>query len=222
MRCTTGIAHCGRYYRNSSLTLGHSETRHGAPSVHTWRVSYTITTKSMNEYDKQAQDFLTKTETTISIVEAVPQDAPAWAKGEKHGIKYSVTLKNARHDYTFPFWDSIHNAERIEWALYEPTAGPRYHEAVKDADMVHVPHVYSAYGKTMREKVAQAYRPSAYDVLACLSPFYGDTFEDFCATYGYDEDSRTAERTYHEVIEQDRQLRKLFTAEEMDLLAEIA
>ena len=42
-------------------------------------------------------------------------------------------------------------------------------------------------------------KPTAYDILACIS---GDItcpydFGEFCLEYGYDEDSRTAERTFN-------------------------
>jgi len=39
--------------------------------------------------------------------------------------------------------------------------------------------------------------PTAYDVLACLDTYSdGFTFEDFCHSYGYDTDSRKAEKTF--------------------------
>lgn len=67
------------------------------------------------DYKKQGEDFLKDTETTLEVVEAVPQRMPLWCKeGEKHGIQYSVTLKNARYSYTFDFWDSIANKEKRE------------------------------------------------------------------------------------------------------------
>lgn len=40
--------------------------------------------------------------------------------------------------------------------------------------------------------------------------------------YGYDIDSRTAEKTYKAVIEQDRQLRRLYDREELEQLEAIA
>lgn len=63
--------------------------------------------------------------------------------------------------------------------------------------------------------------PSVYDVLACLTKCDPGTFEDFCADYGYDEDSRTAERIYFAVQKEYAQLARLFTAEQMEELAEI-
>lgn len=45
-------------------------------------------------------------------------------------------------------------------------------------------------------------RCTPYDVLACLTKGDVGSFEDFCADYGYDEDSRTAERTYEAVCKE--------------------
>ena len=38
--------------------------------------------------------------------------------------------------------------------------------------------------------------PHMYDVLSCITKYDPYSFEDFCANYGYDEDSRSAYKTY--------------------------
>ena len=63
--------------------------------------------------------------------------------------------------------------------------------------------------------------PSEYDVLACLEKYDVGTFEDFCSEFGYDEDSRTAERIYIAVIKEYKDLTRIFTAEQMEELSEI-
>lgn len=51
--------------------------------------------------------------------------------------------------------------------------------------------------------------PGAVDVLSCLiSDVTEEDFEDWCATYGYDTDSRKAERTYREIGRQTFRLRE--------------
>ena len=67
-----------------------------------------------------------------------------------------------------------------------------------------------------------AENPNAYDVLSCLDVLYSDTFEDFCADFGYDVDSIKAEKTYRAMQEQDRALRRLFTTEHLEKLQEIS
>lgn len=38
--------------------------------------------------------------------------------------------------------------------------------------------------------------PNAYDILSCITKYDPCTFEDFCADFGYDSDSRKAEKIY--------------------------
>ena len=63
--------------------------------------------------------------------------------------------------------------------------------------------------------------PTPYDVLACLQKYDVGTFEDFCSDYGYDEDSRTAEKTYKAVVKEYEAMSRLFTDEELDVLQSI-
>lgn len=56
--------------------------------------------------------------------------------------------------------------------------------------------------------------PSVEDVLDCLASDSAgfennDSFEDWCGEYGYDTDSRRAERTYKAIERQSEKLRKL-------------
>lgn len=63
--------------------------------------------------------------------------------------------------------------------------------------------------------------PNAYDVLVCLTKYDPGTFENFCADYGYDEDSRKAYSTYEGVVEEWNEVSALFTPEQLEILSEI-
>lgn len=63
--------------------------------------------------------------------------------------------------------------------------------------------------------------PTAYDVLACLTKYEPGTFENFCEDFGYDTDSRKAEKIYKAVCKEFENVSKLFTPEEIEQLAEI-
>lgn len=52
--------------------------------------------------------------------------------------------------------------------------------------------------------------PTAYDILACLTKGDPGTFEDFCWGYGYDTDSRKAERIYKAVCKEWRNVERVF------------
>lgn len=64
--------------------------------------------------------------------------------------------------------------------------------------------------------------PSMYDVLACMTKYDPGTFENFCGDFGYDEDSRTAERTYKAVCKEYKAMSRLFSEEILEELQEIS
>jgi len=182
----------------------------------------------MNEYEKQAEDFLKETKTTLSITLADPQKKPIWAKdGEKHGLNYTCTLKNEQGTYTFDFWNSIKNREIIEAignlkrSIFRDNEHFRAERILEKAGFKTIEINGLSYGKETREQAIKKLEPKAYEILACLSPLYEDTLEDFCSSFGYDNDSITALKTFEACKEQDRNLRKLFTREELERLTEI-
>lgn len=64
-------------------------------------------------------------------------------------------------------------------------------------------------------------KPTQYDILACLSVFEG-SIDDFVSTFGFD-NSKVSEvlDTYNAVVDQSLQLKHLFTAKQLEQLAEI-
>lgn len=63
--------------------------------------------------------------------------------------------------------------------------------------------------------------PILYDVLVCLTKYDPCTFENFCSDYGYDSDSRKAEKTYKAVVKEWQNICRLFTLSEIEQLQEI-
>ena len=79
-----------------------------------------------------------------------------------------------------------------------------------------------SYTFTFGQSIANCgQEPTSYDVLAGLTSYDIGTFEDFCGEFGYDIDSRTAEKTYKAVYKEYKNLCRIFTPEELRLLAEI-
>ncbi|MBK5202134.1 MAG: hypothetical protein JJE45_00230 [Prolixibacteraceae bacterium] len=56
-----------------------------------------------------------------------------------------------------------------------------------------------------------AEEPTLYDVLTCLQKYDVGDFENFCSDFGYDTDSRTAERTYKAVCKEFAAVERLFS-----------
>ena len=63
--------------------------------------------------------------------------------------------------------------------------------------------------------------PSAYDIISCLQKYDCGTFEDFCAEFGYNEDSRKDEQIYNACKKEFENLQRLFSDEEIEQLQEI-
>lgn len=152
----------------------------------------------MDEYIKQATNFLQKTYSKMKIEYVGLAVNKEWKEKEKRCL-YEITLTSPRGSMTFDFWDSIRNT-RIRTMPFD------------------------AYNVQANKELAakkKAAVPSVYDVLACLQKCDPGTFENFCSDYGYDEDSRTAMRVYLAVQNEYTQLTRLFTPEQMEELAEI-
>lgn len=152
----------------------------------------------MDEYIKQATDFLQKTYSKMKIEYVGLAVNKEWKEKEKRCL-YEITLTSPRGSMIFDFWDSIRNT-RIRTMPFD------------------------AYNVQANKELAakkKAAVPSVYDVLACLQKCDPGTFENFCSDYGYDEDSRTAIRVYLAVQNEYTQLTRLFTPEQMEELAEI-
>jgi len=167
----------------------------------------------MSEFQKQAERFLSDNGLKFRAT-AYPEDmqtAPKWAKDDKgintrvgrlsHGIRYRITISRngSPGRLTFDFWGSISDREAIELARLPEFQDRKARKAALDA------------------------RPTAYDVLACISSVATcpDTFRDFCADYGYDNDSLTALRTFKRCRAFAKRMRAFFTDQELEQLAEI-
>lgn len=66
-------------------------------------------------------------------------------------------------------------------------------------------------------------RPTAYDILACISSDVNcpETFKDFCGDYGCEEDSIQALQTFRRCSRFAKRLREFFTKQEQEELSEI-
>jgi len=61
--------------------------------------------------------------------------------------------------------------------------------------------------------------PTIYDVLSCLQKYPVGDFEEFCDDFGYDQDSREAERIHKGVLKEYEGISNLFSEEELEVLS---
>lgn len=64
------------------------------------------------------------------------------------------------------------------------------------------------FGQSIKEGSSE---PTLYDVLTCLQKYEVGTFENFCGDFGYDEDSRKAEKVYKAVYKEYDNVNRLFS-----------
>jgi len=86
----------------------------------------------MSEYDEQAEDFLSKTGSTIEIKNA-EFEFPLWDIENKHA-SYEVTLIKGEESMTFKFYDSLRNTEEgVKPSTYDILASINYEQEAEES-----------------------------------------------------------------------------------------
>ena len=175
----------------------------------------------MSEYTEAAEKFLTDTGTTLTI--EFQYTGPYFAGDKDKRDVYRFTLKNARGEYSSTFGDSIRNTERRAFAAM---IGQGWAYWSKEA--ARMGFRKEAGSETIsRKSLAEArnYRPSAYDILACLEKYEPDTFDNWAAEMGYNDrplsEYPNVLKVWTACVEQYRGLSRMFSADEMEQLREI-
>lgn len=180
-----------------------------------------------SEYTEHAEDFLALAGLEFRAV-LVGSDCPPFCEDAAkeidmdkvdvyprrthiHGKHYRCTIsRKGRGHVAFDFWNSYADEE------YNTLGSESYRHG----------ETIFKYGKRLRDgwqvKDRKLRTVSAYDLLACITKYDPSTFENFCADFGYDEDSRKAEATYQAVCKEWQKVQKFFSAEELELIQEIS
>lgn len=179
--------------------------------------------KAYSEYDKQADFFLKATGATIGT-KYIETGKHFPGDTDDRDI-YKVTIARGTRKYTFRFGQSVNDsgkyrvskggfgvAESKGMKVYKGAGLFFSHEKPKSSEFIK--------GDFTENKDFAA--PSAYDVIAAVQKSDPGTFEDFCADFGFDTDSRTAERTYKAVVDEYRNIAMLFSDDELEAIQEIS
>lgn len=154
-----------------------------------------------SEYEAQAEKFLNDND--LALVAAFKGDrCPPWC-GEDgpqcmHGDRYRVTIRRKIR------------TDRLKGSV--PGLNPGGPPSSVSFDF---------WNSLVDSQAGE--RPTAYDVLACISSdaYTPETFADFCGEYGYDEDSRKALKLFKRCRKFADKLNAFFAPEEVEKLAEI-
>lgn len=170
---------------------------------------------SYDEYDVQAADFLAVTQTTITRRRL--GTFPYFPDDTNDRDVYEVTISNSKGTYTIDFGDSLQDTDDRAW-LENPVLNHK--EDYARVERLGIPTSPAGLpSKSRARELLKNWGPSDYTILATLEPYHPGAFEDFCSDYGYDTDSRKAFDTYQSVLHQHSNLSRLFTPDQLDLLA---
>ncbi len=172
----------------------------------------------MNEYVKQAKDFLAKANATMEIKFVGCYTNCGWDSGKEHNC-YHATIKTPRGEMKIEFWDSLHNTE-IRNMTVRQFAERMYRtrwECLGNSEK-------NRARKLLEEQAAKAV-PTEYDILACLEKYEVGSMDDFMYEFGYEiksvKDMTNFINTYNAVVKEYNDLRRIFTEEQMEALREI-
>lgn len=171
----------------------------------------------MSKYTEQAEKFLKDTETKFSV--KFVEYARHFVGDKEMRDIYEITLQRGERKFVFNFGQSINASGRF-WKYGNSSRGVSNGFLPKGSKVWHKP-VDSCTGMREWEVNKNWAEPTAYDVLACLTKNDPGTFEDFCNDFGYDTDSRTAEKTFKAVVNEWQNIAMLYTDKEIEALQEI-
>lgn len=172
-------------------------------------------------YQQQAIDFLKSTNTEMQIV--FSHNGKHFEDDKEARDIYNVTIKRGSRKISFKFGNSL--ADSGFYASYGRTkyAIPYNKLNLTDVELRRFVKINLQYdfGNAKSDQIIRPKSPTEYSVLACLQKYDVGTFEDFCSEFGYDEDSKKAEKTYNAVVKEYDNVCKIWSDEEIEQLQEI-
>lgn len=158
-----------------------------------------------SEYTKQAEEFLTANSITFSA-SLIGSDCPQFCEDARKGIDMGEVN-------TYPRKTHIHGKHYR--CTFNRSNAPTNAPFVVDFWNSYADEEFNAKSLKGKRKI------SAYDVLTSIQKSDVGTFEDFCSDFGYDSDSRQAEKTCHAVAAEWKRVKAFFTDAEIEAMQEI-
>ena len=171
----------------------------------------------LSKYDLQATSFLKKTKTEFKAV--FVEHGKHFDDDKESRDIYDITLSRGERSFSFRFGQSIRHSGR--WIMDITADGYHKGQGLTDDDYKVARRHFFTWGK-VTSRNTDFEEPTPYSVLAGLTNYDPGNLENFCGDFGYDTDSRKAEKVYKAVVNEYRQLCMLYSDEEMQELAEIS
>ena len=170
------------------------------------------------DYEKQANDFLSKTNTKISS--KYIKNGFYFERDKGTRDIYEITIMRGSRKIIFTFGNSIVNSQYYNDKRYngKRTYSLNGKERTGGYSILDI-EKYKNGG--MELELIKGIPPTNYSILSCLQKNEVGTFEDFCGEFGYSEDSRTAEKIYKTVCKEYNNVCKIWNDEEIEELQEI-
>ena len=189
------------------------------------------------DYNKQAIDFLKATNTQFKA-ELLRNDYHFDNDKFKRDI-YNITLTRGNRCFSFEFGQSNVNSQYYfdKTSKRKYTEGKEYFESIDIGNTKkHYKNRFlsfisnsSMFVRSINDTKAlkrlgllkEGTKPTEYDILSRLTKYDPDTFESFCDDFGYDTDSKSAEKNYNSVVNEYKNVAMLWNDSEIEQLTEI-
>ena len=191
----------------------------------------------MSEYEEQAQQFLKETGTEFKAV--FFKHGKHFDEDDEERDIYEIVLKRGDREYKFKFGQSLDESGLRLFSNKERTKRTR-HKGFKIPKEIRE-KIEQAKTQQERSQASLTFRrwfekehfslsglywdfgkePTAYNILASITSYSPDDFNNFCGEYGYDTDSRKAEKFYNAVCDEWKNIQILYSNEEIEKLQEI-
>ena len=168
-------------------------------------------------YKKQATDFLEKTGCKMTIT--FKENRKYFPDDKEARDVYDIEIKRGQRLWKFEFGNSIADS-----GFYAMTGKRRTEIDLKwlskiDYDLRMI--IGGGHGQVKSDYIHRPKAPSEYSILACLTKYDPESFEDFCSEFGYDSDSKKAEQAYLGVKEEWSNVCRIWNDSEIEELCEI-
>jgi hypothetical protein len=173
----------------------------------------------MKDYNKQATDFLEKTNTTIDKV--FSHNGKHFENDEQVKNIYTITIKRGNKQFSFNFGQSIMNSQYYQDRIPDRTYSLDGKSRTGRYSINDIAKYKNSFGDFNGLKIIKGQIPTDYDILTCLTKYNPGTLQDFCSEFGYDIDSKSAEKTYLAIKEEWKNVQTIWTDKEIELLIEI-